>query len=337
MSEKKKSLKDLYKSYKINPANYLENTVMADYAVITISPQIDMTCGGGIREGSLVLVSGHEKLGKSTFCLQAAANAQNMDDGIKRKIYYFDVENKILPRDLEGIHNLNYKDAESFEVIGSSDEGPIPAEAYFNLAENIVINQPHSIIIFDSFSMLLTSSELAYNFDDNKMRPDVPGYTSIFCKKMCQLLRPSRSILFGINHVYTSQGTGPAILMESGGKKIQYAGNYKFRLVSKTPIEKDGAIIGNTVSFQCVYHPSDMGSSPKEKLEFIHRFKYGIDDINDILELSILFGLLEQKGAWITHLDSGEKWQGKENAREALVNNKKLLGALRKAVRQFTS
>lgn len=325
-------LKQLYKKYKINPQRYLENTIMGDYALIPISPQVDMTCGGGIREGSLVVVSGHEKLGKSTFCLQVAANAQNLNDNIRRKIYYFDVENKVMERDLRGIHNLDYQDPEKFEVLGSSDFGPISAEEYFTLAENIVTNEPHSIIIFDSFSMLLTKAELDYKFEDGRQRPDVPAYTSIFCKKMCQLLRPSKSILLGINHVYVSQGVGPAMLQESGGKKIQYASNYKFQLVSKTPIIKDESIIGNTVTFKCVYHPSDMGSSPKEKLTFTHRFRYGIDDVQDILDLAIMFGIIEVSGSWIKYKDLNI--QGRENMRDVIFQDKKLLNELRVEVQK---
>lgn len=327
------SVEDLYKKYKINPKKYMDKMIYGDYATIPVSPIIDMTCGGGIREGSIVLVSGHEKLGKSAFCLQAAANAQCLDDGITRRIYYFDIENKLMQRDLTGIRNLDLN--KNFEVIGSSIDGLVPAEYYFNLAENIVTNNHHSIIIFDSFSMLLTKDELAYNFDDGQKRPDVPKYTAVFCKKMSQLVRPTKSILFGINHVYASQGMGPATLQESGGKKVQYAANYKFRLVYKKPEEKDGIIIGNTVFFQCMFHPSDSTTSPKEQCEFFHRFKYGIDDINDIIDIGSLYGVMKKSGAWYSYGD--EKWQGKENTREAILNNPKLLNELRVKVQEFTS
>ena len=327
------SVEDLYKKYKIDPKQYMSKMILGEYATIPISPAIDATCGGGIREGSLAIIAGKEKLGKSALCLQIAANAQCIDDGKTRRIYYLDIENKLQQRDLTGIRNLDT--SKNFEVVGSSQLGIVAAESYFNIAENIVTNNHNSIIIFDSLSMLLTKDELAYNFDDGQKRPDVPKYTSIFCKKMRQLLRPTKSIMLAINHVYVSQGIGPATLQESGGKKVQYAGDYNFRLVFKTPVEKDGVIIGNQVTFQCLYHPSDSTTSPKEKCEFFHRFQYGIDDVNDIIELSILYAIIEKKGSWLSY---GEhKWQGKENAREAIVNDKALLNDLRLKVQELTT
>jgi recombination protein RecA len=325
------SIEQLYKKFKIDPHQYMQNTIMGDYSLIPISPQVDLSCGGGVREGSLVIVSGHEKLGKSTFCLQAAANAQNMNDGITRKIYYLDVENKLLKRDLEGIHNLRIDD--NFVVLGSSESGPISAEKFFQMAENIVTNERHAIIIFDSFSMLLTQKELDYEFSEGRQRPDVPAYTSVFCKKMSQLIRPSKCTMFGINHVYTSQGAGVSYLSESGGKKIQYAGNYKFRLVSKKPIEEDGSQVGNKVTFMCMYHPSDSGSGEKEKLEFDHRFGYGIDDINDYLELAQVYQIIKKKGAWYAFEE--EQMQGKSKLRKKMVEDTEMFNKIKERVLEY--
>lgn len=316
------------KDYKIVPDKYMQDNIFGDYAVIPISPQVDITCGGGIREGSIVIVSGHEKLGKSTFCLQAAANAQCMNDGIKRKIYFFDVENKLLPRDLKGIRNLDYEDPEKFQVLGSTEEGLVPAETYFNLAESIAKNEPHSIIIVDSFSVLLSKSELSYDFDDGRKRPDVPSMTAIFCKKMMQIVRPTKCIVMGINHVYTSQGVGPAMLQESGGKKLQYACNYKFRLVSKSPEVKDGAIIGNKVNFRCEVHPTDSSTPPKDSYEFFHRFGYGIDDVKDIIDMASLCGIINKKSSWYAYGETN-LGQGMEKTREFLEKNQDVLSEIR--------
>ena len=41
-----------------------------DYKVVTVSPAIDLSLGGGIKEGSWVILTGDPKCGKTTTALQ---------------------------------------------------------------------------------------------------------------------------------------------------------------------------------------------------------------------------------------------------------------------------
>ena len=81
--------------------------------IIPVSPSIDMMLGGGIPEGSLVIVTGLQKLGKTSLCLHFAGNAQDikyrndMCPKEGRHVYFLNVEGRIKPRDLLGIKHLN--------------------------------------------------------------------------------------------------------------------------------------------------------------------------------------------------------------------------------------
>ena len=107
MAKKSSVIEDkIYAELGINPSDYLNNIVMAkDYATYSISPRIDPTCGGGIKEGSLVLIEGPEKLGKTTLALTIGASAQNHDKN-KRKLIYIDTENRLQERDLKYLDYL---------------------------------------------------------------------------------------------------------------------------------------------------------------------------------------------------------------------------------------
>ena len=56
--------------------------------VIPVSPALDLILSGGIPEGSFVLLTGPPKIGKTTMCLQFAANAQKEEFG-NREIFEF--------------------------------------------------------------------------------------------------------------------------------------------------------------------------------------------------------------------------------------------------------
>ena len=188
----------------IDPERYMNDVVMSDdYATFNISPNIDLSCGGGIREGTVTIVRGKEKLGKSTFCLQMAANAQNHPDGLDRKIIYLDVENKVEKRDLKGIHNLIHDDLSRFELVGSIEGKIITAERAFKYVENLISTHTNLIIVFDSISMLLTESESNYDFTSGKTyMSNCARFSAIFFRKMAQLMRPTKNTLLAITHDY---------------------------------------------------------------------------------------------------------------------------------------
>ena len=57
-----------------------------DFKAISVGPSIDISLGGGIKEGSWVILTGDPKCGKTTTALQIAANCQK--EG--RHIIYLD-------------------------------------------------------------------------------------------------------------------------------------------------------------------------------------------------------------------------------------------------------
>ena len=58
--------------------------------VIPFSPRMDIGLGGGIMEGTLTILTGKEKLGKTIGALTLAANAQKEENG-GRKVFYHNI------------------------------------------------------------------------------------------------------------------------------------------------------------------------------------------------------------------------------------------------------
>jgi recombination protein RecA len=326
------NIEKIFKEFGVTPHKYLSDVIMSDdYKIIPISPRIDATCGGGIREGAIVLITGNEKLGKSTFCLKAAASAQNIKDGKKRIVFYFDIENKIERRDL-AIDGLN-TDEDSLVIIGSSNGELLTAETIFQMIEKLVATHQNCIFIIDSMSMLLTESELTYTFDKT-FRSDAPRATSIFLRKIVQALRPSKNTLFCILQKMANQNaSGPMAPQnkDGGGRKVQYVGNYKFDLTYKEAIkDKDDKVLGNKVHFKCVFHPASDVDSPES--HFYHTFGVGVDEQKETIELAKECGLIQGSGAWFKFDD--QKIQGFENLIQYFRDNPKAYKAIQKSLKE---
>lgn len=338
ISSDTKILDKIKKELGVDPEAYMKDIIMSeDYAIFPISPNLDISCGGGIVEGTTTIISGPQKLGKSTFCLQVAANAQNIDDGVQRKIYYFDIENKLLRRDVEGIHNLK-TDLENFEPVGSREGKVLNSEDIFKLIENIVKVERNAIIILDSLSMLLSKAEQEYEFDSGKSyMANVPRQTAIFFRKMSQVIRPTKNTLLCILHDYANIGSpmpNAPKKAESGGTKVQYASNYKFKLTHKKDLKasaSDESKIGHEVFFKCDHNPLNV---PPSQGSFFHLFGYGIDDVTEYLELAKSVGIVKASGAWINFPD-GQKAQGKIKARELLLKDANLYSMVVEAVKDI--
>src|SRR5437868_4850218 len=112
------SIKDIQKKYGdgvVFDASFLLDTPSK---IIPTTPNLDVGLCGGIPEGSLVILSGPPKCGKSTLCLQIIKNAQEL---LKKKAFYIDVEHRLKALNLTGIEGLDTS-PEVLQIIRSSKD-----------------------------------------------------------------------------------------------------------------------------------------------------------------------------------------------------------------------
>lgn len=95
-------IKDIVKEYG-NVVHDPSSITDQKLKIISVSPKIDIALGGGVPEGSLFIMTGPEKVGKTVTALTFCANAQQAN----RQIYYGNIEGRLRKRDIEGITELD--------------------------------------------------------------------------------------------------------------------------------------------------------------------------------------------------------------------------------------
>src|SRR3546814_15827873 len=91
-------------------------------------------------------------------------------------------------------------------------------------------------------------------------------------------------------------------------------------------------IVGNTTRVKVV---KNKVAPPFKQVEFDIMYGQGISKIGEILDLGVKAGLVEKSGAWFSY-DSVRIGQGRENAKNFLLENPELMQRLETAIRGRT-
>ena len=297
--------KDIIKEYGNvlhDPASITERPLQT----LSVGPKLDIALGGGVPEGSLFIMTGPEKVGKTVTALTFCANAQKH---YERQVYYANIEGRLKKRDLQGITGLSLE-PEKMQIIGSTEGNILSAEKYLSIIDNIVHTQPGSLAIVDSFSALSSESELTGNLADVQVM-SVQKVLAKFCRRISNVLPINRVTVVGITHLMANVnrfGRGKT-KVEKSGSALKYQVDVKLHASHSTPLMQGDTQIGQTIHWQIV--TSAIGP-PGQKVESHIRYGKGIWKEMELADLMIDFGLISKAGAWLK-LPNGEKIQGKVN------------------------
>jgi recombination protein RecA len=311
MSELEKKIRKDFGDNILVDGNYI---LSQDKKVIPITPKLDLITGGGIPEGSFVLLSSQPKVGKTSLSLDFASTAQKEEHG-NREIYFYNVEARLKPRDLLGIPRLNI---EKFHVIQSQPGKILHAADYLQICEQFINDKPNTVHIIDSFSALCTEAEM--NADMSQMqRADGAKLLSKFCRKIANVLPVNNTILIGIVHLMANPSGYGKQYTEKSGFGVQYHSDVKLRATTMRPwkLSEQSNPIGQEVDWTCEY--SSLGS-PMQKTTTYLRYGEGYDKVQELASMGVDLGLIKKGGSWYTfsflNTNGDEhKVQGVENVR----------------------
>lgn len=299
---------DLEKKYGAEAFVSARDFIARKREIIPVSPKLDLILGGGIPEGSFVIMAGPPKIGKTVTSLHFSANAQKKN----RKIYYLNIEGRLKSRDLEGIPGL---DIDKMQIIGSykldaTDEEKakvdkskiLMADDYLTIAERKIKDDPGCVVIIDSASQLLTEDEYTSDIEKQHRTP-VAMLLSRFCKRVSNVLPITGSIIIMIVHIVSNTGGGHKTTSRTGGMKIQYAVDVdlecKWTEKWKVGGSADDPESGDQVGLKIHWTTGSTGiAKPGMKTVSWLRFGSGIDETMELFELGKTLTLIDVAKSW---------------------------------------
>lgn len=317
MSEDNAVFDAIIKKYGKGVITKATDFVNKEVKILSWSPAIDLAIGG-VPKGTVTILTGPPKCGKTISSLHLAAKAQADDP--KCQVFFINIEGRIKRRDLLGIPGL---DMDRFHVIGSylieDDEEPgkqtgriISGEEYLDMTVELINGVPHSVVIMDSISQLLSENEVEDSVG-KKQRAPMSIILSNFFKHICNVTPVNQVIVLAITHITANVSGWGKATKETGGNKAWYASDIKLECVRSeywTGKEKESdkesdddkictdPPIGKKIHW--LVHATATNAIPGTKFISYLRFGNGIDETKEAVDIAISVGFIRKKGAWFT-------------------------------------
>ena len=295
---------------------------------------LDIALNGGLAGGSICLITGKPKVGKSSLCLEFIKNAQQQN----RPTFYINIERRCTPSLLGTIQGL---DTTKLQVIPSQMDKPLTAEDYLNIIESIIKTQPRALIVVDSLAMLSTMVEQEETIGANKDMGGTAKLISSFFRRMQQIIDANNVIVIFISQLISNRSPHGKKWIEKGGIAIQYACSTWLTVAWIKPWEKnvetnapDGHDLMITVNSSAMGRPFLPCVLPL-------RYGTGIDNIRDVTINAENLGLIEKKGSWYViplfakNEEDSPKYQGLGKLANFFKDNPDKLKRLEREIRDI--
>lgn len=290
-------LKQLKKDFGVDVCVTAEEFLADKLAVIPVSPAFDIALGGGITEGSWVLITGDAKIGKTTLALKIAANAQRPEFG-NRRVWWFSVEGRHKEMYLTGTKGLVTTN-DRFVLIKSSKTKTMNAEDFLNAIIKVLLIDKPAVVIIDSYATLVHSKEFTEGVGTST-RGGTQVLLSQFCKILAGVVQAKKHIVIGITqNIANTSGYGAAKYM-AGGNKIAYQSDITIKAKKREFVNEDGVNIAQKCEWtlECSALGAQKNSFPHTDLVSFMRYGVGVDDVLEGIEIAAGLGLVEKAGAW---------------------------------------
>ncbi|MBR6718389.1 MAG: recombinase RecA [Oscillospiraceae bacterium] len=320
--EREKALKNaiaqIEKQYGIGAVMRLgQNTVQNVQAISTGSLSLDMALGiGGVPRGRIVEIYGPESSGKTTVALQIIAEAQKLGG----EAAFVDVEHALDPTYAQAL-GVNIEDL----LVSQPDSG----EQALEIAEALVRSGAIDVIVIDSVAAMTTRAEIEGEMGDSHVGM-LARLMSQAMRKLTPVIAKSNCVAIFINQVREKIGVmygNPETT--TGGRALKFYASVRMEVRKGEAIKNGAEVIGNRTRVKVVKNKI---APPFKEAEFDIMFGKGISREGDLLDLAANANIIVKTGAWYAY--KGQKiGQGRENAKQYLLDNPEVYTEVEKIVR----
>ena len=288
-------------------------------AISTGSIGLDTALGiGGLPRGRVVEIYGPESSGKTTLTLQVIAECQKTGGTAA----FIDAEHALDPAYAQKI-GVNTEEL----LVSQPDSG----EDALEITDMLVNSRAIDLIVIDSVAALTPKAEIKGEMGQSHVGLQA-RLMSQALRKLAAGIKKSNTMVIFINQIRMKIGImfgNPETT--TGGRALKFYASVRLDIRRIGAIKKGDEIVGNQTRVKVV---KNKVSPPFKLAEFEILYGHGISAEGEIIDLGVQNGLIKKSGSWYSY--QGERiGQGKDNARNFLLENESISNELRDNVRKI--
>ncbi len=284
----------------------------------TGSLAIDLALGvGGIPRGRVTEIYGPESSGKTTLCLHVIGEAQAMG-GV---CAFVDMEHALDPV---------YARRLGVDVDNLYISQPDVGEQALEITEALVRSGAVDVVVLDSVAALVPRAELEGEMGDSHVGLQA-RLMSQALRKLSGAIKQSNTAVLFTNQLREKIGVmfgNPETT--AGGRALRFYASVRIDIRRIQAIKQKDQILGNRTRVKIT---KNKVAPPFRQCEIDLMYDHGFSKEGDILDLGVEANVIEKRGAFYRYND-GLIGQGRENAKQYLVDNPDLAYELEMLIRQ---
>ena len=282
-------------------------------AISTGSLGLDIALG----VGGIVEIYGPESSGKTTLALHTVAECQKSGGTAA----FVDAEHALDP-----VYARKLGVDVSELLVSQPDAG----EQALEIADTLVRSGAIDVLVIDSVAALTPRAELEGDMGDS-----LPGLQarlmSQALRKLTASISKSKCLVIFINQIRMKIGVmfgSPETT--TGGNALKFYSSVRLDIRRIGAIKNRDEVIGNQTRVKVV---KNKVAPPFREVEFDILYGEGISKTGELLDLGVKGNIIEKSGSWYSH-DSERIGQGRENARQFLLDNPEIADRIEAQVRK---
>ena len=308
---KKKSSNEIdlpLNDYKSKYKNFILDANSSLNQVPTCSRKLNFILGGGLQEGKVVEIYGHEGSGKSSLSMSICADILK-----KRKDSFaciIDTEGGICSvKNLDEIGII-----QSRTLIMNISEG----ERVFNVAEDVVKDKKCAILIIDSVASILTEEDMADGSSS------LGSHARLISKRLRKLIgvlneNSSKTVVILINQIRNKINDlwkGETNYTTTGGKALKYYASLRLEMDRNEYIKEKEKRIGFYARIKVI---KSRMSVPFCECYIPFLYGKGFSQIVETIDILVDHDFIEKNGSWLHFAIEEEKYSFR--SKWELINN----------------